>query len=281
MSPEADVPHALVDAHADLTHLSMYEEAIEALGRAAAVGISDLVMVGTDPDSWTRQVALAKRVGGVHCTFGWHPWWISELGELAVPAVVESLEGAIDAGGPVAVGEIGLDFSRPHWKAAALRQRTVLREQLAIARSRDLPVVLHAVRAHGALVEVLKGDGLPAAGGMIHGFTGSPEAAQDLVRIGLHVSFSANLANPAFLKARRASVVVPSERLLVETDCPDQSVRGTPGAGRPRELPEVVKCLATLRNTDVEQVRRQTAENARRLFRLPGPPQGSTRAAET
>ena len=160
-------------------------------------------------------------------------------------------------------------------------QRSVLREQLAIARARDLPVVLHVVRAHGALVEILKADGLSAAGGMIHGFTGSPESARELVKLGLHVSFSANLTRPAFLKARRASVVVPWERLLVETDCPDQSVSGPPGAGEPAELPLVVECLASLRNSDVARVQRHTAENARRLFRLPGSPQRPTRAAET
>lgn len=164
------------------------------------------------------------------------------------------------------MGECGLDWYRTRDTAGRQRQRRAFRAQLALARERDLPVVVHCVRAYGVLLEICERDGVPSAGGMIHAWTGAPELVPRALRLGLHLSFG-----PVVFVARRARAAVaevPDARLLVETDCPDQAPPGH-GRGEPADLVPVAAEVARLRGTEPEAVLASTAANARRLLGLP------------
>ena len=87
-----------------------------------------------------------------------------------------ALESRLDR--VVAIGEMGLDHGTTRDPVTRAAQRASFRAQLALARERDLPVVLHVVRAHGAALEVLQSDGVPCRGGLVHGFSGSLEVAR-------------------------------------------------------------------------------------------------------
>ena len=70
-----------------------------------------------------------------------------------------------EQGGPVLVGvRIELDADR---RASLLRQERAFRAQLALARSCELPIVLHILRAQDAALRVLKRDGVPRRGGIL------------------------------------------------------------------------------------------------------------------
>jgi TatD DNase family protein len=107
----------------------------------------------------------------------------------------------------------------------------------------------------------------PDVGGLVHGFSGAPEMARALVEHGLSVSFGGLVTHTRAARARRAALVVPTERLLVESDAPDHPVRDG-AVSEPADLPDTLAALAALRDDDVEALARATAENARALFRL-------------
>ncbi|MCA9545256.1 MAG: TatD family hydrolase, partial [Myxococcales bacterium] len=165
------------------------------------------------------------------------------------------------------VGEIGLDHRAPY-AAHRAEQARAFREQLALARALDRPVVLHVVRAHGEVLAVLKGDGVPRAGGVVHAFSGSVEVMQAYLALGLHISLAGPVAHPRSRRLHAAAAAVPAHRLLVETDAPDQPPPGVPGRNEPAVLPQVIAAVAALRGTPVAQVGAQAAANARRLFGL-------------
>ena len=272
---------SLVDVHCDLTHPDMEVSPDKQLESARARGVGSAIMVGTDVASWERQWRLAQRRAELHCTYGWHPWWICADLDASPASRMEPLADAVERERPVAIGEAGLDYSRPEWRAAGAHQQDMLRAQLALARERDLPIVLHVVRAHGALLSALQRDGLPSSGGMIHGFSGSVEMAQAYVKLGLHISFSSTLLDARYRKARSACRVVPNHRLLVETDAPDQAARGSRGRGELQDLADVCDCLATLRDESLAHIHDTTARNARALFALPPVAQRSLPEAAT
>ena len=167
----------------------------------------------------------------------------------------------------MALGETGLD--RLTAAASFETQALAFREQLRMARRFELPVVLHLLRADEAALRILKEEKLPAAGGVVHSFSGSADFARKLLALGLHLSFAGTLTFPQSRRLREAAVLCPAERLLVETDTPDQTPvphRGEPN--RPALLPLVVEALAAARGQSASEIAALTADNARRLFGL-------------
>jgi TatD DNase family protein len=118
------------------------------------------------------------------------------------------------------VGEIGLDRWKPGlaWEA----QPTVFAEQLRLAAERDLPASIHCLQAWGPLLEQLRAGPRPTRGFLLHSYGGPVELVPELTRLGAYFSLPGYFAHPRKLRQRETFRRVPPERLLLETDAPDQ-----------------------------------------------------------
>lgn len=146
-----------------------------------------------------------------------------------------------------AIGEIGLDYA-----CAVDRQLQldVLRMQLALARRRGLPVVLHCVRAFEPLMLELAA--CPPRAAVFHGFIGSPEQARQALGRGYMLSFGERtFASP---KSLRALQEVPLTQLFLETD------------DDPVTIESIYERVAALRGIELEVLKRATLENYERIF---------------
>ena len=163
-----------------------------------------------------------------------------------------------DAPRLAAWGEIGLDYHySPETRDA---QRQLFAGQLEEARRRDLPVVVHTREADGDTLGLLRE--IPSRG-IIHCFTGTPEAARSFLDLGFYISISGIVTFRAAENVREAVRVVPDDRILIETDSP--FLAPVPMRGRPNE-PAFVRytCefLARLRNMPAEDFAELTFANA-------------------
>jgi len=125
------------------------------------------------------------------------------------------------------------------------------------------------LRADEQCLKVLKEEGVPNAGGLVHSFSGSADFVRQLARYDLHISFCGTLTFPQSRRLREAALAVPEERLLIETDSPDQPpvpYRGS--VNRPAYLGAVCDVLAALRGHSTDAMKAITATNTRRVFRL-------------
>ncbi len=257
----------MIDAHAHLTDQRLHGSVGALLERARGAGVEHLLMAGTEPLDWDRQRELAATHPGLSMVFGLHPWWAKDA--RAVRDGLDRLEEALSQGfAPVAIGETGLDRS-PRHKDTLEHQKVSLLGHLRIALDRDLPVVLHVVRSHGLMLECLRSlEEVPR--GMVHAFDGSLEVAREYQALGLHLSVGGRVCAPSARRLQRAVVAIRSERLLIETDAPDQLPHGLNGElNEPANLVRVAERLAELRGTTLDDIANVTASNARRLFRLP------------
>lgn len=211
----------MLDAHCHLDLYAPERAPAEALAAGRAAGVEGWVIAGVDPAGWRAQAALAAAEPDLWCCYGIHPWTAAAADDEQIPGLLRALSEALDGDPrPVGLGELGLDHGRRGPPATRARQLLVAREQLALARERDLPVVLHVVGAYGTVLELLRRDGLPRRGGMIHRYSGAAEMVPDLVRLGLYLSFSPTILHVA--RAQGALRATPDERLLLETDAPDR-----------------------------------------------------------
>lgn len=260
----------MIDSHCHLDFAAFDDDRGEVLARAAAVGVREVVVPGVAPDQWPALPALRARHPGLHVAVGVHPMVVPDLDDAALDDALAGLEDAARRAGAVAIGECGLDGVVAKRDGGAMdRQRRVLDAHAHVARSLGLPLMLHVFRAQGEALERVRAHAPYPAGGVVHSYSGSAEDVAAWVELGFCLSFAGAVTRPNARRPRAAAAAVPPDRLLVETDAPDQTPHGAPTRrNEPGYLPGIVAAVAGARGEDAAAVARRTADNARRLFRL-------------
>lgn len=235
----------------------------EVLERAARAGVTAAVCIGTDADSSREAVRIANLEDlaiDVYATVGLHPHEASTS--------TRGLAALLDADGAdrvVGIGECGLDYYYEHSPRDA--QLVALRDQLALAVTRDLAVVLHVRDAFDDLFSVLDDVGVPPRT-IVHCFSAGPAEARRCVAAGMMVSVAGIVTFKNADPLRAALAEVPLDRLLVETDAP--YLAPVPHRGRRNEpafVVETAKVLAAVKGISYEALAAATTENFFRLFR--------------
>jgi TatD DNase family protein len=250
-------------------HLQELDDADAAIARARAAGVARMLLAGVGPEQWDRDDALAARHDALVVSYGVHPQLVGGVGEASFDDLMQQLATRLrqrDAR-VVAVGEIGLDGLDANRDCLPLQER-YFREQLRLARKHDLPVALHVLRQHPQALKILADERVEH--GVLHSCSASPELVREYVALGLHVSFSGSITwHDGANKAARAAAEVPRDRLVVETDAPDQTPEPQrPGRNEPAFLVAIVSAIAHLWGVDFAEAARITDGNARRLFKL-------------
>ena len=268
----------LIDTHAHVDMPRFGDAGVqrEAALRAQAANVVAVVVPGVDPATWDGMLATAARLCAeaplvrFHTALGIHPQVLPEIDPGTDLTCCDDLTTRVLAppDGMVAIGECGLDFG-PQVLAGASRARqvAVLQAHLALARRTGLPLLLHCLYAHAALLELLRATPVPPS--ILHSWSGSAELVRQFCRLGHFISFAGSITLPKARRPLESARAVPADRLLIETDSPDQ----TPFELRPRRnepafLPVVAAAVAAARGEDVAEVAGQTTRNARGLLRL-------------
>jgi TatD DNase family protein len=256
----------LIDSHAHLDFEDYASDLDAVVARARAAGLERIVCVGLwrSPGSFGNALDLASRDPGFFAaTVGVHPHECAR-----VPEEDWARHEAL-ARDPrvVAVGETGLDFHYDHSPRPV--QEASFRRSLAVARAAGKPVVIHVREADATCARVLREEGVPPAGGVIHCFTGDTAAARAYLDLGLSISVAGVVTFKTAEPIRAAVRIVPRDRLLVETDCP--FLAPIPYRGKrnePAYVLETARKVAEVWGATLEEVARATTENVKRLFRL-------------
>jgi TatD DNase family protein len=257
----------MFDTHCHLDKPEFDADRDAAVARAHEAGVTDLVVPAIGPDGWGRLAAWSRATPGVHFGLGIHPQLLPALDPRGDDRRLADLEAALARGGAVGVGECGLDAPSADAGAPLDRQAAVLRAQLGLARRFGLPAMLHCLRAHDALLAVLADEPLPA-GGVLHSYSGSAEQVRAYAALGLHFSFAGPVTYERARKPLAAARAVPRERLVLETDAPDQTPRPRRGRNEPAFLPAIAAAVAGALGLAVGELDALTTANARALFRL-------------
>ena len=247
-------------------HLQELDDLDAAMARARNAGVTRMLLAGVGPDEWQRDDALVAAHDALVVSYGVHPQLVGRSAA-SFDDWMQALDRRLRARDArvVAVGEIGLDGMEAHRDCLPLQER-FFREQLRLARAHGLPVALHVLRQHPRALQILAEERVEH--GLLHSCSASPELARAYVALGLHVSFSGSITwHGGDNKAARAARQVPRDRLVVETDAPDQTPEPhRPGRNEPAFLVAIVQAIAHLWDVDFAEAADVTDGNARRLF---------------
>ena len=258
-------PPPLVDTHAHLDDRRLKGRLSEVLRSARDAGVVQVVAVATTAVDSASVLVIARENPGVFASVGIHPNDSAD----AAPGDWGRICQLAREPGVVALGETGLDR---HWDRAPFGlQRDYFGRHLELAFELDRPVIIHSRECHRDIVDELARLGRPTRG-VLHSFTGTWPEAEEILALGLHVSFAGmvTFANKALDPLRDAAARVPLDRLLVETDSPYLSPH--PHRGRDNEPARVALTaakLAEIRGISPRELAEATTANARQLFSLP------------
>ena len=263
----------MFDTHAHLNWREDYKEDIDAvLTNAKNEGVTHIMLASStiEDSEISLQLRKMKQDCGVRlsCMVGVHPETAQNFDDEAKYRLEEWLKHKDDLG-IVAVGEIGMDY---HYDdASPVHEATAFIYQMGLAYRYDLPAVIHERDACEDTLFILRSlheqHALREVPGVLHCFSGSPETAEILLKMGFYLGFDGPIT---FKNARKAPDVIrmcPLDRLLVETDSPYMAPVPHRGhRNEPAYVRYVVEEMARIKEIPAEEMARITTENARRLF---------------
>jgi len=280
----------IIDTHAHLDFPDFAGDIDAVIHRAAEMGVTRIVTVGTSEEGSRRAVELAEQYPSIYAVIGIHPNSAIEAGSEAI----ETLRDLARNPRVVAIGETGLDYYRlpgsrlVHNAVKALAneetadieeaiedgevktaQAAIFKLQLDLAVEFGLNVVIHQ---RGdcwddtlSILDPYK-DKLRA---VFHCFGGSPEEAAVLVELGHLVSFTGIVTFKNAELVQETAAAVPDGAFMVETDCPFLSP--VPFRGKrcePAYTRFVAEKIAALRGEPLDVIAQSTTAAALNFFRF-------------
>jgi len=260
----------LCDAHNHLHDKRFGSQSDALLAAAQKEGVIKMVVNGSCEEDWSNVLDLARKHSTIIPSFGYHPWYVKERS----PGWQQELIKCLDEM-PSAVGEIGLDRWIENYDTS--QQEEAFIWQLRLAAERNLPVSIHCLKAWGRLLEILQNEPRSKCGFVLHSFGGPKEMVPAFAELDAYFSFPGYFAHDRKVKQRETFRAVPADRLLIETDAPDQllpenlsnySITDSEGKAlnHPANLGVVYQFLAEFLGKPIEKLAEEVEANFLRVF---------------
>ena len=250
----------LVDTHCHLFFDELKKDLDGVLSRAAALGVTKFICVGTNVEDSQHSYELSLKYENIFSTAGVHPHDSEEVPK----DYLDQIKILLKNPKVIALGEIGLDYFKNISDKKI--QKNIFSEQLELAQEINAPIVFHNRDSDKDILDTLSK--FPDVIGVAHCFSSSYEVAKKLIDMGFYISFSGNLT---FKNSHLPDVAkkLPLNKILVETDSPFLSP--VPHRGKinePGRTRFVAELLAKLHGSTINQIASITTNNATNLFNL-------------
>ncbi|MFZ9750666.1 MAG: TatD family hydrolase [Candidatus Nanopelagicales bacterium] len=246
---------------------------IESLVAAAAsVNVTKLINVGCEIPGARFAIEFANQFPNVYAAVALHPneapRLVREEGEAAYQAALMEISQLATDARCFAVGETGLDFFRTTEPNELKVQEDSFRFHINLAKELNKTLMIHDRDSHDSILKVLDSEGAPERV-MMHCFSGDAEFARECIDRGFYLSFAGTVTFKNAAKLREALLVVPQDRLLVETDAPfltPDPYRGMPNASY--MIGYTMRFIADHRGEDLRELCEAVMTNTHNAFNL-------------
>ena len=223
-----------------------------------------IVNVGASRQGCEASLALAAQYEKVYAAIGFHPEDIVRLKESDIEWL-ENMLGESKARKIVALGEIGLDY---HYLDNPKEvQKMWFETQIEAAVDVNKPIIVHSREACADTIQCMKNKRADKAGGVIHCYSYTKEAAKEFLDMGFFIGVGGVVTFKNARKLVETVEEVPVSRIVLETDCPymaPEPHRGTRNDSR--NIRYVAEKIAQIKGITAQEVIDITNENAKKLF---------------
>ena len=227
---------SITDTHSHI-HFEDYSGVLDAiLQRARNNGVKKIITIGINYNDSLSAQRLASQYREIYFAAGIHP---SEVETFNDKKIFETLFSDKKC---VAIGEIGLDFFRNSTNRKL--QEYVFTEFLTMSVYLQKPIIIHTREATAEILPILndfaKHNELK---GVFHCFSGDEKLLDWGLEHNFYFSFTGNITFAKSDKLRELLKIIPTNRMLLETDCP--YLTPMPFRGKKNESAYVIFTLYT------------------------------------
>jgi TatD DNase family protein len=253
----------LFDTHVNLHAEAFADDLDGALSRARAAGVTRFLSICDKLESFAAIQTIVEANPDIWCSVGVHPHYAKSFLDTDGRRLIDAAAWGRVAG----IGETGLD---QHYGYSDLDDQVrSFRVHIEAARETQLPLIVHTREADDLTGDILEEEFARGAFPiLLHCYTGGLRLAQRGLALGAYVSASGILSFPKAVTVREVIAQIPSDRLILETDCP--YLAPIPHRGRrnePAYLPAVCAALAKLLDIGADEMAAMTTRNALALFK--------------
>lgn len=254
----------LIDTHAHLSFKGLAENISDVMSRANEAGVSHCITVGTEPREFDQVLGIAKNHNSVWAAMGIHPHYAKDV----IDSDIERLREIAKSGDVIAVGETGLDFHYNFSEEDA--QIKLFVKHLEIAVETGLPVIIHSRNAFEQTLEILNDFDDKLDKVVFHCYSGDEKKTRTLLDRGYYISFTGIVTFKSAELARVAAKIVPTNRMMLETDCPYMSPMPMrkQKINEPALMVHTAKFIAELKGMDCEKFCDEAFETSLKFFNL-------------
>lgn len=254
----------LVDSHCHLNFEPLNTGLDDVLQRARDNGVTHMLCVSVALETFPEISQLSHRNENIYASVGVHP----NEKEGHEPSVKDLVDLAKDER-VVAIGETGLDYFRNKGEMGWQQER--FRNHIRAAKQSGKPLIIHSREASLDTIRIMRDEGAAEPGGVMHCFTESREVARQALDLNFYISFSGIVTFRNAEALREVARLVPSDRLLIETDAPYLAPAPYRGkTNEPAYVRHVAECLANIRDVHTESIGEITTRNFFTLFKHAG-----------
>ncbi len=255
----------MLDTHCHLNDAQFDNDIEVVVNSFLRAGGDKAICVAWDIESSKKAEQISNKYAQIYYSVGVHPdevagFNLNELENLIKAA--QSKQSKL-----VAIGEIGLDYF--HNKENKAEQKAAFIKQIELANKYHLPIIIHCREAYGDTLEVLKQFAPFEYGAVMHCYSGSLEYANELLRLGVKISFTGIVTYKNAVNVKEVAKNIPLDSFFLETDCPYLSPVPHRGErNEPAFVKHVAEHIANLRNMIVSDLIAATDSNAKKFFNL-------------
>jgi TatD DNase family protein len=225
-------------------------------------GVTTFIVPSVNQSNWNQVNGLSKQFDGIYYALGIHPLFITSNYEKELESLVALLDEENNK--CVAIGECGLDFW--HQDNDKEIQISVFRQQCLLAKKHQLPLIIHSRKSHDMVVKLLR-EIRPERGGVIHGFSGSLQQANQFIELGFYIGVGGVISYERAKKTKMVVSQLPLDKILLETDAPDMPLFGFQGQkNTPDKVQKVCEHLALIRKESMQTISETVYKNTTSLF---------------
>lgn len=223
---------------------------------------SNILMIinGYDVSSSIEAVELAKKYKNVYASVGIGPENIDEITDIDIKKISDLLCNPK----VVAIGEIGLDY---YWtKENKEKQIKVFKEMLALAKSNNLPVIVHS---RDSIQDVLNLLNSYRVTGILHCYSGSLEMAKEFIKKGFLIGIGGVVTFKNAKKIKEIVKEIPLSSISIETDSP--YLTPEPYRGKKNDstkLKYIAQEIASIKGISLDEIENVTTSNIMSKFDL-------------
>jgi TatD DNase family protein len=260
----------LIDTHAHLDPASFIDfknefTVDEIIKNAENNFVKKIITVSSSVESIEKNIEITNNNKNIFCSLGVHPHDAKDYTEEIETNIINHKKN--EKNKVIAIGEIGLDYYYEH--TDRIQQKKIFIQQINLAKTLKLPLILHIRDAHQDAYDILKQELPNGNKGVIHCYSGSKEFITKYLDLGFYISFTGIITFPKATSVHENAIFTPINKILLETDCP--FLTPIPYRGKtnyPEYLIYIAKKLAELKNISLEEIATATTKNAITCFEL-------------